>query len=85
MKVLITGAQEHKANFVKGLEHAGKLGFLTNERTMSQVALAYVLAHPAVSTAIPGAKTPQQVAENVGALDRQLTEDELTRLRTLLE
>jgi myo-inositol catabolism protein IolS len=52
---------------------------------MSQSALAFVLAHPAVSTAIPGAKTPQQVADNVGAAEHKLTEDEILRLRQALE
>lgn len=76
---------EHKPNFIRDLDFAEKLRFLENRRTMSQAALAYVLAHPAVSTAIPGAKTPQQVADNVSAVERELTEDELARLKKLLE
>jgi myo-inositol catabolism protein IolS len=76
---------EHKSTFIKDLEHAEKLRSLVNGRTMSQAALAYVLAHPAVSTTIPGAKTPQQVVENVGTLNHELTEDELGRLKKLLE
>ncbi len=35
--------------------------------TRAQQALAFCLRHPACHTVIPGAKTPQQVAENVGA------------------
>jgi aryl-alcohol dehydrogenase-like predicted oxidoreductase len=52
---------------------------------MSQAALAYVLAHPAVSTAIPGAKTPQQVIDNVGAVEHKFTEIEMSQLNQALE
>jgi len=71
---------EHKSNFLRDLERAETLRLLANGRTMSQAALAYALAHPAVSTVIPGAKTPQQVAENVGAADRSLTEAEMRQV-----
>src|SRR5215216_4068720 len=78
-------APENKPIFIKDLEHAEKLRSVVNGRTMSQIALAYVLAHPAVSTAIPGAKTPQQVIDNVGAIEHQLTENEILELRQGLE
>lgn len=45
---------------VKFLAHSG--------RTLAQAALQFVLAHPAVAVTIPGAKSPQQVEENVAAL-----------------
>lgn len=44
-------------------------------RTLSQVALRYVLNHPAVSVAIPGAKTAEQVVQNVSASVRPLLSD----------
>lgn len=37
--------------------------------TMAQVSLAAAIAHPAVSCAIPGGKTPDQVEENCKAAD----------------
>ncbi|MEL7675104.1 MAG: aldo/keto reductase, partial [Chloroflexota bacterium] len=37
-------------------------------RSLAQLALQFVLAHPAVSTVIPGAKTPAQLRDNLGAL-----------------
>ncbi|RIH78562.1 General stress protein 69 [Calidithermus terrae] len=46
-------------------------------QNLSQLALRYVLAHPAVSAAIPGAKTPEQVEQNVGASVRPLLDEEL--------
>ncbi|HEY3129445.1 MAG TPA: aldo/keto reductase [Acidobacteriota bacterium] len=44
-------------------------------------ALQFVLAHPAVSTAIPGAKTEQQVSENVSAGAARLPPSLLQSLR----
>lgn len=38
-------------------------------QTMSQVALRFCISHPACSTAIPGAKTPEQVKNNCAASD----------------
>ncbi|MER3443853.1 MAG: aldo/keto reductase [Meiothermus sp.] len=46
-------------------------------QNLSQLALRYVLAHPAVSAAIPGAKTPEQVEQNVGASVRPPLDEEL--------
>lgn len=37
--------------------------------TMAQFALRWILMHPAVSSAIPGAKTPQQARENAAAAE----------------
>lgn len=52
------------------VEHLRKLE--KESQTMGQGALRFVLSHPAVSVAIPGAKTPQQVTENVEASVRPL-------------
>jgi aryl-alcohol dehydrogenase-like predicted oxidoreductase len=38
-------------------------------RTLAQLALQFVLHHPAVTLSIPGAKRPSQVEENVRASD----------------
>lgn len=66
-----TGPQ--RAGFLKDIERVSKLAPLATGRSFAQAALAFVLQHPAVSTAIPGAKYPEQVYENVGAVDRPLT------------
>lgn len=53
--------------------------------SLTQLALRFVLAHPAVSAAIPGAKTPRQVEENVAASGRPLLEEgRLERLREII-
>ncbi|NOZ60608.1 MAG: aldo/keto reductase, partial [Calditrichaeota bacterium] len=40
-----------------------------SEQTMTQVSLRFCISHPACHTVIPGAKTPQQVADNCQASD----------------
>lgn len=50
------------------ISRVDKLRFLENEkRTLAQAALQFCLAHPAVSTCIPGAKSRSQVEDNVKA------------------
>jgi aryl-alcohol dehydrogenase-like predicted oxidoreductase len=39
-----------------------------DDRTLAQAALAFTLLHPAVTTVIPGVKTPAQVRANLDAL-----------------
>jgi aryl-alcohol dehydrogenase-like predicted oxidoreductase len=47
---------------------------------MPQVATAWVLANPAVTSAIVGASKPEQVADAVAAADLQLTAEQLQTL-----
>jgi len=46
----------------------------------AQVALAYTLAKPAVTSVIVGARTEEQLADNLAAAELQLTADEVRRL-----
>ncbi|MDQ3704973.1 MAG: aldo/keto reductase [Chloroflexota bacterium] len=56
----------------------------TPDRTLGQVALRFVLSHPAVSVAIPGGKAPEQVDENAAASIRPLlAPDELDAIQRL--
>ncbi|MEF2278395.1 aldo/keto reductase [Deinococcus sp. YIM 134068] len=56
----------------------------SRERSLGQLALRFVLNHPAVSVAIPGAKTPEQVEQNVAASTRSLlTEDDVLLIETV--
>lgn len=48
--------------------------------TLVQLAIAWTLANPAVSSCIVGAKNPAQVEEQVGALDVRFTAEELDRI-----
>jgi aryl-alcohol dehydrogenase-like predicted oxidoreductase len=51
-------------------------------KTVGQLAVAWVLSNPAVTSAIVGARRPEQVAENVGAAGWTLTESELAEIAT---
>ena len=75
---------EQRERFLRDLDLVERLRVLAEGRTLAQLALAYVLAHPAVSMTIPGAKNPQQVEENVRAAERPLTSVELARIQELL-
>ncbi len=64
--------------FGESLEKVEELRDLeTDEQTLGQLALRFVLDHPAVSVAIPGAKTPEQVEANVAASVRPLLSAEM--------
>ena len=54
---------------------------VTPARSMVDIALAFVLAHPAVSCAIPGMKSPDQARANVAAAAVELTDDEMATIR----
>ncbi len=64
---------------------AGRLGALAKDgRTPAQAALRFVLAFPEVSTTIPGAKSPAQVDEDLGASEAPpLSEGERDEARRL--
>jgi diketogulonate reductase-like aldo/keto reductase len=46
----------------------------------AQVALAYTLAKPAVTSVIVGARTEDQLRDNLAAADLRLSDEELLRL-----
>jgi aryl-alcohol dehydrogenase-like predicted oxidoreductase len=48
--------------------------------TVAQVALAYVLAKPWVTSVIIGARTQEQLEDNLATVDLELTADDLKRL-----
>ncbi|MEV6868415.1 aldo/keto reductase [Streptosporangium subroseum] len=47
---------------------------------MARVALAWVLAQPGVTSAIIGAKRPEQLAGNLAAIELELTAQDLAEL-----
>ena len=52
--------------------------------TLPQLALAWVLRHPAVSLALVGFRRPQEVTDGLGALGLQLTAADLDELDTIM-
>ena len=62
----------------EALDKVERLRPLANDgRTLGQVALAFAIHHPAVSVAIPGAKTPEQIEANARATEVGLSEEDL--------
>ena len=64
---------------------ADKLRFMESKnRTLAQAAIRFVLDHKEISTVIPGAKTPEQVDENLASSEQSsLTGEELLRIKFL--
>ena len=55
---------------------------VTESRSAAQVALAYALAHPAVTAAVAGARTTGQLEDMAGVFDAASLDDkEMDRLR----
>ncbi|KPV44791.1 aldo/keto reductase family protein [Alicyclobacillus ferrooxydans] len=52
--------------------------------TLAQLALAWVLRQPNVSSAIVGASRPSQVDDNVGAVNVELTDEDVTEIEKIL-
>ena len=48
--------------------------------TLAQIALAWLLAQPAVASVIMGVRTVAQLEDNLRAIDLQLPEEEIARL-----
>jgi aryl-alcohol dehydrogenase-like predicted oxidoreductase len=71
--------------FAKELEKAEKLRFLVHEpaKSLGQAAIAFCVAHPAVSVTIPGARNEQQMRENAAAGDIMLPVEDLAKVADL--
>jgi aryl-alcohol dehydrogenase-like predicted oxidoreductase len=73
--------KEEQKVFLEDLDKVKQLRALARGRTLSQLALRFVIDHPAVTTVIPGARSPEQVKENVqGGLLSALTKEEFRQL-----
>jgi aryl-alcohol dehydrogenase-like predicted oxidoreductase len=72
-------------SFETGLEAAEELKELVPEGyTLAQLALRWILMHRAVSCAIPGAKRPEQVEDNLAAAEMPpLSEETMDRIREI--
>lgn len=65
------------------MEAVDRIQSLTRETgySITQIALAFILSHPAVSAPIPGAKNAAQVEQNVSAADVESNEKLFSALR----
>ncbi|HDK36033.1 MAG TPA: aldo/keto reductase [Bacteroidetes bacterium] len=77
MNVLFQGK-----NFERNITVVKALKKFANERgySVAQLAVAWVIAHPAVTSAICGAKRPGQIKETAGSFAWKLTHDELIEI-----
>jgi len=68
----------------QGWERVQALRWVENEnRTMAQAALKFILAHPAVSTVIPGMRSARHAEENVAVSEGvEMTPTEVERLKS---
>jgi len=71
--------------FAKELAKAAQLGFLVHGqvKNMVQAAVAFCVAHPAVSAVIPGARNEQQMRENAAGADVEIPADDLKKVAEL--
>ena len=75
-----------RERFLHQIETVEKLRFLERpDRSLAQAALQWVLANPAVTTPIPGAKNVAQICSNSLAAEGELTADELARVKSVSE
>ena len=71
--------------FQKELEKVERLRFLVRGpvKSLGEAAIAFCLAHPAVSVTIPGARNDRQMKENAAAAGLTLPPEDLERARDL--
>jgi len=65
----------------------GQLAAFAQQRghTLADLAIAWLLAEPAVASVITGASSPEQIAANAQAVSWKLDEAELAQVRAILE
>lgn len=72
--------------FRRNLDAVRRLSELAEERelTVSQLAIAWTLSNPAVHVAIVGARSPDHIAESVGAADLRLDDEDLAQIEEIM-
>jgi aryl-alcohol dehydrogenase-like predicted oxidoreductase len=73
-------------NYENNVEAIRQLTELASAKgiTVTQLALAWLLAQGDDIVPIPGTRSPQRVAENVAAVDVSLSREDLTRINEIL-
>jgi aryl-alcohol dehydrogenase-like predicted oxidoreductase len=68
------------------LEAIGEIEAIAHELeiTMPQLALAWILRQPGVSSAIIGASRPEQIEDNIKSVDIELTDELLLGINQIL-
>jgi aryl-alcohol dehydrogenase-like predicted oxidoreductase len=77
--------EDERRVFLEDLDKVKRLQPLVHGHTLSQLALRFVIDHPAVTTVIPGARSPEQVEEHVQAgLLPPLTKEEHRQIDAII-
>ena len=68
------------------MEAIGEIEAIAHELeiTMPQLALAWILRQPGVSSAIIGASRPEQIEDNIKSVDIELTDELLLGINQIL-
>jgi myo-inositol catabolism protein IolS len=72
-----------REQYLARIEKVERLKTAAGQRSLTAVALQFVLAHPAVTCVIPGAKTPAQIEELAAAASDALGADQRNRFAAL--
>jgi aryl-alcohol dehydrogenase-like predicted oxidoreductase len=72
-----------RAWMARALQKVEQLGFLLEERTIAQAALAWILANPGITTVLPTVTTQEQLEEFAAAAAKPLTRNEYERVQEL--
>lgn len=67
------------AHILDGVEQVRAIA-QAKHATVAQTVLAWYMANPALASVIPGARKPEQVVQNAGARDVQLSENEYQKI-----
>jgi aryl-alcohol dehydrogenase-like predicted oxidoreductase len=71
---------------VQGVQKVERLRFLTDERTLGQAAIKWLLAEPTITTVLPNIYGSEQLRECAAAIETpDLTAEELARIADLYE
>lgn len=73
-----------REKFLQQVDQIDRIKALFPGRDMARIVLQFVLSHPAVSAAIPGAKTPEQARDNAQAGQSALSDQEIQKIRSLM-
>ena len=74
-------------NLIQINKFLNKIAPMAEEKgaSLSQLVIAWTLRQPGITVALVGARTEEQVIQNAGALDVQLSEDEINTINRKLE
>ncbi|KIL37295.1 oxidoreductase [Cohnella kolymensis] len=82
-KTVQKGYLDHSVEEINALRRQLQ-SMVTDERSMSQLAIRYSLSHPAVAVVVPGASSREQLLQNIAAANvPPLTQDEVDAIRRM--